>query len=162
MAPAGTAGRPGGHIASTVAVMVSQRASGQVFYQFDPLFHDNAIFSPHPTSSSHGTAKLVTPLQLQASATGAGAPSLRLDETDRTILSLSGAEPGSLAVLVTSQDGGGSGTVAIHESWVDASGELFVELAPGLRAGGLTVRFVVLGERSGLLRTNAVRLAMTP
>lgn len=24
------------------------RASGQVFYQFDDLFHDNAIFSPHP------------------------------------------------------------------------------------------------------------------
>lgn len=24
------------------------RASAQVFYQFDPLFHDNAIFSPHP------------------------------------------------------------------------------------------------------------------
>jgi len=27
------------------------RASGQVFYQFDDLFHDNAIFSPHPTFS---------------------------------------------------------------------------------------------------------------
>jgi len=25
------------------------RASGQVFYQFDDLFHDNDIFSPHPT-----------------------------------------------------------------------------------------------------------------
>ncbi|MFQ5715936.1 MAG: hypothetical protein ACE5GQ_02415 [Nitrospinales bacterium] len=25
------------------------RASGQVFYQFDDLYHDNAIFSPHPT-----------------------------------------------------------------------------------------------------------------
>ena len=25
------------------------RASAQVFYQFDDLFHDNAIFSPHPT-----------------------------------------------------------------------------------------------------------------
>ena len=24
------------------------RASGQVFYQFDDLFHDNSIFSPHP------------------------------------------------------------------------------------------------------------------
>jgi len=26
------------------------RASAQVFYQFDDLFHDNAIFSPHPKS----------------------------------------------------------------------------------------------------------------
>ncbi len=24
------------------------RSSGQLFYQFDDLFHDNAIFSPHP------------------------------------------------------------------------------------------------------------------
>ncbi|MGR3220214.1 MAG: hypothetical protein ACUZ8H_10410, partial [Candidatus Anammoxibacter sp.] len=27
------------------------RASGQLFYQFDDLFHDNNIFSPHPFSS---------------------------------------------------------------------------------------------------------------
>jgi len=29
------------------AMIESPRASGQVFYQFDDLFHDNAIFSPH-------------------------------------------------------------------------------------------------------------------
>ncbi|MEM7584501.1 MAG: hypothetical protein AAF560_14020 [Acidobacteriota bacterium] len=27
------------------------RASGQVFYQFDDLFHDNVIFSPHPVGA---------------------------------------------------------------------------------------------------------------
>jgi hypothetical protein len=30
----------------------SSRASAQLFYQFDDLFHDNAIFSPHPTFSA--------------------------------------------------------------------------------------------------------------
>ncbi|MFQ5716091.1 MAG: hypothetical protein ACE5GQ_03210, partial [Nitrospinales bacterium] len=30
----------------------SPRGSAQVFYQFDDLFHDNAIFSPHPTFST--------------------------------------------------------------------------------------------------------------
>jgi len=29
------------------ATIESPRASGQIFYQFDDLFHDNAIFSPH-------------------------------------------------------------------------------------------------------------------
>jgi hypothetical protein len=33
------------------ATIEAPRASGQVFYQFDDLFHDNAIFSPHPTFS---------------------------------------------------------------------------------------------------------------
>jgi hypothetical protein len=30
------------------------RASGQVFYQFDDLFHDNSIFSPHPVFTGFG------------------------------------------------------------------------------------------------------------
>jgi hypothetical protein len=30
----------------------ASRGSAHVFYQFDPLFHDNAIFSPHPTFST--------------------------------------------------------------------------------------------------------------
>ncbi len=30
------------------------RASGQVFYQFDDLFHDNSIFSPHPVFAGFG------------------------------------------------------------------------------------------------------------
>ncbi|MFQ5613943.1 MAG: hypothetical protein ACE5H9_17615 [Anaerolineae bacterium] len=30
------------------ATIEAPRASGQAFYQFDDLFHDNAIFSPHP------------------------------------------------------------------------------------------------------------------
>lgn len=30
------------------------RGSGQVFYQFDDLFHDNSIFSPHPTFRGFG------------------------------------------------------------------------------------------------------------
>lgn len=33
---------------SLTATIELPRASGQVFYQFDDLFHDNAIFSPHP------------------------------------------------------------------------------------------------------------------
>jgi len=32
------------------------RASAQVFYQFDDLFHDNDIFSPHPTFGAGGAA----------------------------------------------------------------------------------------------------------
>ncbi len=31
------------------ATIEAPRGAGQVFYQFDDLFHDNAIFSPHPT-----------------------------------------------------------------------------------------------------------------
>ncbi len=38
----------GGELNATIE---SPRASAQVFYQFDDLFHDNSIFSPHPTSS---------------------------------------------------------------------------------------------------------------
>lgn len=33
---------------SLAATIELPRASGQVFYQFDDLFHDNSIFSPHP------------------------------------------------------------------------------------------------------------------
>lgn len=33
---------------SLSATIEAPRAAGQVFYQFDDLFHDNAIFSPHP------------------------------------------------------------------------------------------------------------------
>lgn len=36
---------PGQTLRATVEL---PRAAGQVFYQFDDLFHDNAIFSPHP------------------------------------------------------------------------------------------------------------------
>jgi len=41
----GTPIQPGADISPTIE---ATRASGQVFYQFDDLFHDNAIFSPHP------------------------------------------------------------------------------------------------------------------
>ena len=34
-----------GELSATIEL---PRASGQVFYQFDDLFHDNSIFSPHP------------------------------------------------------------------------------------------------------------------
>jgi len=40
------------------------RASGQVFYQFDDLFHDNSIFSPHPLVE--GPDEMDTVVQLQA------------------------------------------------------------------------------------------------
>ncbi|EDZ67916.1 hypothetical protein NOC27_1243 [Nitrosococcus oceani AFC27] len=33
-----------------MAYTEAPRASAQLFYQFDPLFHDNAIFSFHPSS----------------------------------------------------------------------------------------------------------------
>jgi hypothetical protein len=42
-------GRPIAAGGSLAANIESPRASAQVFYQFDDLFHDNAIFSPHPT-----------------------------------------------------------------------------------------------------------------
>jgi len=35
----------GGDLSATIE---EPRSAGQVFYQFDDLFHDNAIFSPHP------------------------------------------------------------------------------------------------------------------
>ena len=44
-------GRPIPAGESIAATIESPRASAQVFYQFDDLFHDNAIFSPHPTFS---------------------------------------------------------------------------------------------------------------
>jgi len=40
--------------ASLNATIEAPRGSSQVFYQFDDLFHDNAIFSPHPTFESGG------------------------------------------------------------------------------------------------------------
>lgn len=36
------------------ATIEAPRASAQVFYQFDDLYHDNAIFSPHPTFTPGG------------------------------------------------------------------------------------------------------------
>lgn len=42
-------GQPVSAGGAIVASIESPRASAQVFYQFDDLFHDNAIFSPHPT-----------------------------------------------------------------------------------------------------------------
>ncbi len=44
----GTTVPAGGSLNATVE---APRASAQVYYQFDDLFHDNAIFSPHPTFS---------------------------------------------------------------------------------------------------------------
>ena len=44
-------GRPVPAMGDISTEVEAPRASGQVFYQFDDLFHDNAIFSPHPTSS---------------------------------------------------------------------------------------------------------------
>ncbi|MCB1057134.1 MAG: hypothetical protein KDD11_16650 [Acidobacteria bacterium] len=41
-------GRPVFAGSSISANIELPRASGQVFYQFDDLFHDNSIFSPHP------------------------------------------------------------------------------------------------------------------
>ncbi len=42
-------GRPIAAGGMLVANIEAPRASAQVFYQFDDLYHDNAIFSPHPT-----------------------------------------------------------------------------------------------------------------
>ncbi len=47
-------GRPVAAGGSVTANVESPRASAQVFYQFDDLFHDNAIFSPHPTFAPEG------------------------------------------------------------------------------------------------------------
>ena len=41
----------GGSLNATVEL---PRASGQVFYQFDALFHDNSVFSPHPVFAGFG------------------------------------------------------------------------------------------------------------
>ena len=47
-------GRPVASNTAIVATVEAPRASGQLFYQFDPLFHDNMIFSYHPRSDSLG------------------------------------------------------------------------------------------------------------
>lgn len=41
-------GRPVDANGDITATIEGPRAAGFVFYQFDPLFHDNAIMSPHP------------------------------------------------------------------------------------------------------------------
>ena len=46
------------------------RAAGQVFYQFDDLFHDNMIFSPHPLSEGGNTADKVRGRALGPNANG--------------------------------------------------------------------------------------------
>ncbi len=45
-------GRPVPAGESIVAHVEAPRSAGQLFYQFDPLFHDNMIFSYHPRSDT--------------------------------------------------------------------------------------------------------------
>ena len=45
-------GRPVFANSSFVATIEAPRASAQLFYNFDPLYHDNAIFSFHPASDT--------------------------------------------------------------------------------------------------------------
>ena len=47
-------GRPIMPGTSIVAFVEGPRAAAQLFYQFDPLFHDNMIFSYHPRSDTQG------------------------------------------------------------------------------------------------------------
>jgi len=47
-------GRPIMPGTSIVAIVEGPRAAAQLFYQFDPLFHDNMIFSYHPRSDTQG------------------------------------------------------------------------------------------------------------
>ena len=54
------------------------RASGQVFYQFDDLFHDNSIFSPHPVATETGSDGNDMDEILEAAANLNG-PSLQVD-----------------------------------------------------------------------------------
>ncbi|RMF68548.1 MAG: T9SS C-terminal target domain-containing protein [Calditrichaeota bacterium] len=46
---------------SLTATIEEPRAAAQLFYQFDPLFHDDAIFSPHPKTSEIAAFKQVAP-----------------------------------------------------------------------------------------------------
>lgn len=50
---------PGQTLSATVEL---PRAAGQVFYQFDDLFHDNSIFSPHPLFEGTKEKDVVTHL----------------------------------------------------------------------------------------------------
>ena len=45
-------GRPIAPNSAIIASIEAPRAGGQLFYQFDPLFHDNMIFSLHPRSDT--------------------------------------------------------------------------------------------------------------
>ncbi len=56
---------------SMVADIESPRASGQLFYQFDDLFHDNSIFSPHPLPTGADDKQIDNLRILRARARGA-------------------------------------------------------------------------------------------
>lgn len=53
-----------------VANIETPRSSGQLFYQFDDLFHDNSIFSPHPVATGSEGKELDVVDRLKARVRG--------------------------------------------------------------------------------------------
>lgn len=87
-------GRPIAAGGDLSANLLMPRASGQLFYQFDDLFHDNAIFSPHPTFSPYQD-----PMRLAVENLIAGA---------RALFTTTGATPGRTVYVTYSLKGLGS------------------------------------------------------
>jgi len=134
---------PGGTLDARVEL---PRASGQVFYQFDDLFHDNDIFSPHPVAEARDEQDAVVGLaavdnggnltvqgSLSALSTGAFATWVTIfDGTvgdagcTGTILGNAAVDPATGAFTFGTTTGGTS-TVCVR-STVSAAGEAPVTL----------------------------------
>ncbi|RKY22571.1 MAG: hypothetical protein DRQ55_00615 [Planctomycetota bacterium] len=125
------------------ATVEQPRCSGQVFYQFDDLYHDNAIFSPHPTfepttapavNLGHGTLAISGKVPFFSAAgslaTGGTATFSLADGTPSTtawlVLSLTAAEtPFKGGILVP------AGAIEALPFTTDGDGALAVPVAGG-------------------------------
>lgn len=96
-------GRPVFANSTLSASVEAPRSAGQVFYQFDDLFHDNSIFSPHPVQTGiNGDA--VDSLTVTSALVNGG--DLRVKGT----------------VDVFNEIGGRAGWVSLYEGAPDANG----------------------------------------
>jgi hypothetical protein len=123
------------------------RASGQVFYQFDDLFHDNSIFSPHPVFVGFEESNQVDAIDRSVALRqglvkirGALAPSANGQRSDWISLydGPAGAESCTGDILLTSPVRGEDGFFLFRCGGADC----VAPLAPGqrsMRAPGSTV-----------------------
>jgi hypothetical protein len=117
-------GRPVFAQTSAVAHVELPRAGGQVFYQFDDLFHDNSIFSPHPLFEGEDEVDEMVNMQARM-LDGKLAVNGRLEN-------LSTGRPAAWVTLYpgTMTDGGAcASTIALASIEVnDRSGRFYIEL----------------------------------
>ena len=101
-------GRPVPAGGSLNARIEAPRASAQVFYQFDDLYHDNAIFSPHPSFAPEDPPCSGPTVQLGFSKPGTGGLSPRFEvcgslaPSGQATFALANALPNASAFLVIS------------------------------------------------------------